>query len=457
MKQRIYSYMCAAASAALLQLTPAAAENNLVLILDASNSMWGQIDGEAKINTAKDVLGDLTVDVPKETRVAVMAYGHNEKESCSDVEILLPLTPVANADVNGVVSPIKPKGKTPIAYALKQGGSLVAGAEEDANNIVVVSDGIETCEGDPCSVAEELAAKNVNTRLHVVGFDVDDEARKQLQCIADKGRGKYFDASNTSDFKDAIAAVKREAVEQEPVEEVPTKRVEPVEPKERVVFFDQFEREELGSDWEVINGDEESYLVDNGELLLVSSQNAGLQDEAFTNLFRLKEELPKGDFEAEIQFFIEANSGLEQFFIGAYNDSSKWIVSGASFIANKYNGHKIDAYSAKSTGKDEVSRLENVLTNIRCNVCAADKQWKNFKEERIDGTPVTLKLRRKGRDYIASASFSEKGKEFFSEKVLGAQKSLRPLKNLVFGLTNLKRVSVESSVNIQYVKITAIP
>lgn len=79
--------------------SPAQADSNMLIILDASNSMWGQVDKTAKIETARGVLGDLVADLPADLNVGLMAYGHGDKESCTDVAML---TPIAKLDATGL-------------------------------------------------------------------------------------------------------------------------------------------------------------------------------------------------------------------------------------------------------------------------------------------------------------------------------------------------------------------
>ena len=79
---------------------------------------------------------------------------------------------------------------------------------EENNHVVLISDGIETCEGDPCKVAADLVAKGLNVRVHVVGFDVDADAREQLQCIAEAGNGMYFDAQSAQALQQAVIEVR---------------------------------------------------------------------------------------------------------------------------------------------------------------------------------------------------------------------------------------------------------
>ena len=89
---------------------------------------------------------------------------------------------------------------------MKLAGETLTGREEE-RTIVLVSDGIETCKGDPCAVAEALRNSASNLKIHVVGYGVDAEARAQLQCVAQKGGGAYFDVDDTAALSGALTEV----------------------------------------------------------------------------------------------------------------------------------------------------------------------------------------------------------------------------------------------------------
>ena len=188
------------------------ADTNILFILDGSGSMWGQVDGVPKIQTAKEVLGNLMGDLPADTRVGLVTYGHRSEGDCKDVEVLAPIDSLKPSQLREKLKGIKPKGKTPIAFALESSLAEFEPYKGENNNVILISDGIETCGGDPAKRAAELAASGINLRVHVVGFDVTEEQRSQLEAIASSGGGKYFNASSTEAFKEAIVEVKEVAI-----------------------------------------------------------------------------------------------------------------------------------------------------------------------------------------------------------------------------------------------------
>jgi len=188
----------------------AAKDANMVFILDASGSMWGQVDGKAKMGIAKEVMAGLIDDLPEGMNVGLVAYGHRKKGDCNDVEEIVALAPVKKSVLKSKVNAISPKGKTPITLSITKTVKPLK-TREGETTIVLVSDGKETCEGDPCQLVKELKASGVKFTMHVVGFDVTAEETKQLECIAKAGGGEYFAAKNASDFKKAAEEVVEKA------------------------------------------------------------------------------------------------------------------------------------------------------------------------------------------------------------------------------------------------------
>ncbi|RBP48400.1 vWA domain-containing protein [Arenicella xantha] len=183
-----------------------AQESRVVFILDGSNSMWGQVDGKAKIAIAQEVLGDVTTQLPKDTAIGLAAYGHRSKDDCGDIEMLLPIKQRQPSEFATTVASVVPKGKTPIEGALEfVAGQL--GSSGAKTHLVLVSDGVESCGGDPCAAAKAMHQANASMSIHLVGFGVNKKERQQLQCIATEGGGMYADAQSAADLTKALAAV----------------------------------------------------------------------------------------------------------------------------------------------------------------------------------------------------------------------------------------------------------
>ncbi|MGP6085984.1 vWA domain-containing protein [Antarctobacter jejuensis] len=188
-------------------MAPAQEDSRSILVLDASGSMWGQIDGVAKIEIAQGVVGDLLRTLPVSQEIGLTAYGHRTKGDCTDIETLIQPGTADRAAITAAVNQLKPRGKTPMTDAVKMAAEALRYTEDPAT-VILVSDGIETCNPDPCAAARALEEAGVNLTVHVVGFDVSDpEALRQMQCIADETGGSFLMAANASELGSALGEV----------------------------------------------------------------------------------------------------------------------------------------------------------------------------------------------------------------------------------------------------------
>lgn len=177
------------------------------LILDTSGSMLEELEGKRRIDVAKDVLGKLVTEtIPAGTPLALRVFG-NTPDSC-DTNLASPLQPLDPGAMSGLVAGLEAIDgvKTPIGASLEQVASDLAGAT-GTKIVVLVTDGEETCGGDPAATLRSLAAQGLDVRVNIVGFAVTDDATKaQFREWAHLGNGQFFDASGAADLGAAIAA-----------------------------------------------------------------------------------------------------------------------------------------------------------------------------------------------------------------------------------------------------------
>jgi Ca-activated chloride channel family protein len=185
-----FSSLCAALLAATLAL-PAVAETTTMIVMDGSGSMWGQIDGRTKLEVARETVADVLMDVPGDRVLGLMAYGHRERGNCSDIELMV--TPAAGSAgaILDAVNTMRFQGKTPLTEAVRQAAEVLRSTEAPAT-VVLVTDGIETCEADPCALAAELEASGVDFTAHVIGFGLSRAEGTEVACIAENTGGRYF-------------------------------------------------------------------------------------------------------------------------------------------------------------------------------------------------------------------------------------------------------------------------
>jgi hypothetical protein len=206
----------------------AASEKSIMLVLDASGSMKAALpDGTSRMDAAKAAVAQLVSTLPADTSLALRAYGHQSPQSqknCKDSALLTPFDTVGKnkAAVITKALSLQPQGYTPITYALTLAGEEMLAQEAASHVVVLVSDGKETCEADPCAAAKALAAADAKLVVHTVGAGVDDATRTQLQCISTAARGSYFDANTSLE----LAAVVGQAAETKAVE-MPEMKTQP--------------------------------------------------------------------------------------------------------------------------------------------------------------------------------------------------------------------------------------
>ena len=184
----------------------------VMFIMDASGSMWGQAGEQTKIEAAREVMQKIVPALPPEVKVGLTAYGHNRKGDCTDIEILVPAGSDDRDLLLDYVEKINPKGMTPIAGSVKKVVDTLR-AKENETTIILVSDGEETCDADPCGSVRDLKTLGIKFILHVVGFGVNEKQKEQLSCIAKAGGGQYFGANNADTLLGAFESVQKEVVQ----------------------------------------------------------------------------------------------------------------------------------------------------------------------------------------------------------------------------------------------------
>ena len=198
---RLFLVLCLMSGPALAQ---SATDRATVLVLDSSGSMWAQLpEGRSRVEVARDVLDDFLRTRQSMDPLGVVAYGNNRRGDCADLSVIAPLGPQDGATLGARLRALTPRGKTPIADALRLAASQVPPTAEEAD-IVLITDGLETCGGDPCAVAAELAALGVPLRAHVVGFGLTEGEIRQIACVAEQTGGQVLATTSGAELAEAL-------------------------------------------------------------------------------------------------------------------------------------------------------------------------------------------------------------------------------------------------------------
>lgn len=188
-------------------------KTNVVILMDASGSMKGHVADGVKMDLAKEAITNFTGQLEDDVNVSLLAYGHigtgndsDKAKSCQAIETMYPLSAYEGKSFDEAMNSFQASGWTPLAGAIEKANELLASyPSDDYKNIVyIVSDGIETCDGNPVDAAKKLNESNIQAKVNIIGFDVDDEGQKQLKQVAESGGGEYVTVRDKQEFEDVI-------------------------------------------------------------------------------------------------------------------------------------------------------------------------------------------------------------------------------------------------------------
>lgn len=204
------------ASLAFAAAAPADAAR-VEIILDVSGSMRASLGAETKMAAARKAIRATLEGIQPGSILALRLYGHrvaqeNKTESCRDSEMVVPFQAVDKAAFQAIVDGAQPRGQTPLTYSLEQAAHDFGPASDEQRTIILVSDGEETCGGDPAAAARSLLAQGFKLKVHTIGFDVDAAARAQLEAISTATGGEYHDARNAAALSESLTRLANQAL-----------------------------------------------------------------------------------------------------------------------------------------------------------------------------------------------------------------------------------------------------
>ncbi len=183
----------------------------ILFVLDASQSMLGKWQSDLKINIARRLLVkmlDSLAQLP-DLQLGLRVYGHQYQfppQVCTDTKLEVPFADNNLGSIKEVLNRLKPKGTTPIAYSLMESANDFTPCDNCRNIIVLITDGLEECGGDPCDVSLTLQKKGIFLKPFVIGIGNNDMSRA-FECV-----GTYLDASTEENFRTALNVVIRKAL-----------------------------------------------------------------------------------------------------------------------------------------------------------------------------------------------------------------------------------------------------
>ena len=184
------------------------------IVLDLSGSMWGRIDNRTKIEIAREALDETLSGLDQPLfLVGLRAYGFDEsvpktkQASCPNTELLTRITAKNLTAIRNAAHRLRPYGYTPLAASLTLAGEDLSGIDAASRMIVLITDGKETCDGDPIAAAAALCAAGIEMEAHVIGFDLEPDVVAEMKKVASAGCGTYTDAKDAKQLNAALTSI----------------------------------------------------------------------------------------------------------------------------------------------------------------------------------------------------------------------------------------------------------
>ncbi len=308
----------------------ALAQTNVMFIFDASGSMKRLAGAESRIVAAKRAFSETLAAMPEGVRTGLIAFGHRRAKDCSDIEVVSPIGADEARTQARMVQGFDAIGETPIAAAVERAGQAMRAFRGQSNSIVLITDGIEECRGDPCAAAARLKDLGVDVKVHVVGFALGAGESSKLQCVVEQTGGRYFDAKDVAALRRTLAEVRAIVAQPAPPRPQPVARPAPtpapvVRPS-KVIFLDDFDGADLsGENWQVVNRNTDRFIVEKGALMMANSGEANFAAPKSPNIFSLKHDLPDGDWDIVIEAKLQLQTGKDNFVVGLRADENNFM------------------------------------------------------------------------------------------------------------------------------------
>ncbi len=185
----------------------------ILFVFDASNSMNSYWSGERKVKLATMLLSQSLSALygTPDLELGLRVYGHQTKlvegqQDCDDTQLVVPIKKGSNLLIKKELGKLQAQGTTPIARSLERAADDFP-KEPGRNIIILITDGIEACDEDPCVVSRMLQSKGIVIKPFIIGIGIEDKHKASLMCV-----GNFYDASNPKDFESVLALVLEQAL-----------------------------------------------------------------------------------------------------------------------------------------------------------------------------------------------------------------------------------------------------
>jgi Ca-activated chloride channel homolog len=212
----------------------------ILFLFDASQSMFGRWESNNKFEIAKKLLSEITDSLHKLNNVemALRIYGHTKKfppQDCDDTRLEIPFGKANGYRIREKLAEITPSGTTPIARSLEECGKDFP-PDASRNIIILITDGIEECNGDPCAVSLALQKKGIFLKPFIIGLNMSNDLQKQFECV-----GTFYDAATENSFTTIMNVVISQALNNTTLQvNLLDKKGNPTETNVNMTFYDTF-------------------------------------------------------------------------------------------------------------------------------------------------------------------------------------------------------------------------
>ena len=176
-------------------------KTRILFIFDASQSMNGKWESSTKIDVAREFLIQMidSLELENNVEMALRVYGHQSvvpPQDCNDTRLEVPFTPDNAAVIRQTLRYLTPKGTTPIANSLSKAATDFPKSKQLVRNVVIlITDGVEACEGDPCEVSQDLQKKGIILEPFIIGIGLDKKFKKSFECA-----GEFLEVDKENKF-----------------------------------------------------------------------------------------------------------------------------------------------------------------------------------------------------------------------------------------------------------------
>lgn len=176
---------------------------NLLFVVDFSNSMSEYLEHKKKTDMVKGVMNRILPQISPETKAGLRVYGHTCNpiafNACRSSELVVPMEQNNGLNISSALAKLRPRGMTPITYSLKQAVKKDFDGVNGNKHIILLTDGGENCDESPCEYAISLVKTRRDINIDVIAFNVEDsEDLAQLKCTADVTGGRFIEADTNA-------------------------------------------------------------------------------------------------------------------------------------------------------------------------------------------------------------------------------------------------------------------